>query len=292
VALLFIFIARIIDEVKDESEVEIMKRFPLIICVFLLFISGCINDQNKTNDKESIKKEDKISEVIKEAHLPKDMTITAIGDSLTQGVGDSTNSGGYLSYLSDELESLDSIKSVKVNNYGVRGNRSDQIVERLQTPEIQESIKKSDLVFVTVGGNDVMKVFKGNISNLNMESFNEEQPKFEIRLIRLLSQIRSLQPNVGIVLMGIYNPFLALFPEVTELNQIVQNWNGIEQRAIARVEPSLFIPINDLFIDENENIFYKDHFHPNDNGYKKISDRVYQRTILHLDSLTDNRFKQ
>ncbi len=268
-----------------------MKRLPLIFCVFLLFISGCSSSQTKSNENQSTKKQNKSSEVLKMPDLPKDLTITAIGDSLTQGVGDSTKSGGYLSYLSNKLELLESVKSVKVYNYGVRGNRSDQIVERLQTPEIQESIKKSDLVFLTVGGNDVMKVFKGNISNLNMESFNEEQPKFEIRLSKLLSQIRSLQPNAGIVLMGIYNPFLALFPEVTELNQIVQNWNLIEQRAIARVQPSLFVSINDLFADETQNIFYKDHFHPNDAGYKKMADRVYQETILHLDSLTANRFK-
>src|SRR5690625_3756985 len=83
--------------------------------------------------------------------LKSDVDIVAIGDSLTQGVGDQTKKGGYIGIL-DETINHDK-KVVAIENYGKAGNRTDQLLKRLDEPEIVSSIKKSEIILITIGAN-------------------------------------------------------------------------------------------------------------------------------------------
>lgn len=66
----------------------------------------------------------------------------AIGDSLTEGVGDSTNQGGFIPLLSKDLESHYHV-TVNAQNYGISGNTSQQIVKRMQNDEaLKSDLKK------------------------------------------------------------------------------------------------------------------------------------------------------
>ena len=75
----------------------------------------------------------KIAEKIKSIKNEK-VTYVAIGDSLTQGVGDSSNQGGFVPVLSQALES-DFDWQVTSRNYGIAGNTSNQILKRVQEKE-------------------------------------------------------------------------------------------------------------------------------------------------------------
>lgn len=55
----------------------------------------------------------------------------AIGDSLTKGVGDSTNQGGFVPLLAQSLTNETDLE-FKAINYGVSGNTSGQILLRMQ----------------------------------------------------------------------------------------------------------------------------------------------------------------
>ncbi|WP_249927521.1 GDSL-type esterase/lipase family protein, partial [Heyndrickxia sporothermodurans] len=140
--------------------------------------------------------------------VPKDLTIVSVGDSLTQGIGDSTNKGGYIPYLAKDLETMRMIKKVNFQNFGVRGNRTDQLLKRLQQKELGASISKADLVIITIGGNDIMKVFKDNFSELEMSKFNQALIGYKQRLNNIIKTIRKKNPHAGIVLIGLYNPFI------------------------------------------------------------------------------------
>ena len=52
------------------------------------------------------------------------------------------------------------LKTFDADNLAKRGRRSDQLIEQLEEPEIQASVKKADLIYLTIGGNDIMKVVK------------------------------------------------------------------------------------------------------------------------------------
>lgn len=234
-------------------------------------------DQPKTNQFKEM-----ITDTVKSAvdFFKSDIYITAIGDSLTQGVGDPTKQGGYIGILDRTINHSKQV--VEFNNLGKSGNRSDQLLKRLESPEVINAIAQSNAVLITIGANDVMLVVKENITNLVYSKFVKEREKFEIRLNDILETIVGINADTDIYILGFYNPFEKYFPEVKELDDIVNDWNETGEIVTSRYENATFIPIKDLFDDADEELFADDHFHPNLNGYRLMADRV-------LDYLTEEK---
>lgn len=220
-----------------------------------------------------------ITDTVKSAvdFFKKDIYITAIGDSLTKGVGDSTNQGGYIGILDKTINHTDKI--VEFNNFGKSGNRTDQLLKRLENPEVIDSIAKSDIVLVTIGANDIMLVVKENITNLVYTKFVDERNQFEGRLDEIIESIENINLNTHIYILGFYNPFQKYFPEVEELNEIVDDWNETGQLVTNEHENATFVPIKDLFDHAEIELFADDHFHPNKSGYQLMAERVLDYLI-------------
>ncbi|WP_237218865.1 GDSL-type esterase/lipase family protein, partial [Rothia nasimurium] len=88
----------------------------------------------------------------------------AIGDSLTEGVGDTTGQGGFVPLLAQDLANQLSVDVVDAN-YGIAGNTSNQILKRMKSDKkLQADLKRADLMTLTVGGNDLRKVIMNNIT--------------------------------------------------------------------------------------------------------------------------------
>lgn len=97
----------------------------------------------------------------------------ALGDSLTQGVGDATNQGGFVPLVAQSLTNDEGVL-VEAQNFGVAGNTSNQILKRMkETSEISDALEKADLMTLTVGGNDLRKVILDNITNLKISTFKK-----------------------------------------------------------------------------------------------------------------------
>ncbi|EDL66014.1 hypothetical protein BSG1_01640 [Bacillus sp. SG-1] len=269
----------------------LMKNMLFSLFLIMLLISGCSGSGIISHQKVThtlIQKEQPPVDFI-----PKTINIVSVGDSLTQGVGDSTKSGGYVPYLEESLEDLSAVKDAQFSNFGVKGNRTDQLLKRLKNEDIKGAIEGSDLVFITIGGNDVMKVFKENIYDLNLAVFNDEMLKYRDRLREIMSLIRSYNPETGIVLIGIYNPFNTWFSEIKEVDEIILNWNRLSEDVLARYERTAFITINDIFIEGKESLlFEEDYFHPNDQGYELMAERMFEELTERetLAELTQNEF--
>ena len=52
------------------------------------------------------------------------------------------------------------MQNVRTENLGKRGNRTDQLLARLNQPGVAAEVSRADIVFLTIGGNDVMKVVR------------------------------------------------------------------------------------------------------------------------------------
>lgn len=204
----------------------------------------------------------------------RELKIVAIGDSLTRGIGDETNSGGYVGILERSLNQERKVASFE--NLGVPGNRSDHLLNRLGYQEVQEKIADADIVLITIGANDIMQVAKENILNLAIDDFIEERDEYEIRLEQILDAMREFNGDAEIYLLGIYNPFEKYFQEIEELNQIVEAWNETGMELIGERENMTFIPIIDLFSGNLDPIFADDNFHPNYEGYYLMAERVLE----------------
>ena len=276
------------------KESELLRSFAGFFLLFLLFVGLLIFIIPSSHQSSKIS--DKIRSVKKEK-----VTYVAIGDSLTQGVGDSSNQGGFVPVLSQALES-DFNWQVTPRNYGIAGNTSNQILKRMQEKkDIKRDLKKAKLMTLTVGGNDVIHVIMDNITNLNVNIFSKDAVDYQKRLRQIIELARKENKTLPIYITGIYNPFYLNFPEMTEMQTIVDNWNQSTEEVCKKYDNVYFVPVNDLLykgIDGkggvtssddssqstkssqdslNDALFEEDHFHPNNTGYQIMSDAILKR---------------
>ena len=208
--------------------------------------------------------------------FPAEIDVVSLGDSLTQGIGDSSDQGGYIPYLVSYLEQNKGIKKADFTNYGVRGNRTTDLLARLNEPALIEDLQSADAIIITIGGNDIMKVVKDQFTNLTLKDFYVEGNNYKERLKEIFSIIRQHNKQAEIYFVGLYNPFGKWMTSFQELDTIMDNWNRISKSIISDDPNAYFIQIADAFSNTDENLLYQeDYFHPNDRGYEIIASRIY-----------------
>ncbi|MGF2615774.1 SGNH/GDSL hydrolase family protein [Rossellomorea aquimaris] len=236
------------------------------------------------DDEESAEKPSSITEEIKEnvrgvlkgviRLFNKDMKVVSIGDSLTQGVGDETGNGGYVGILNNTFQENEI--NIKIDNFGKRGNRTDQLLKRLEEKEVADSIAQADVVLITIGANDIMKIVKSNLIDLKMETFEKEKRGYRERLKKIFNKVNEYNPDAQIYLIGFYNPFEGYFGNISELEMVMKSWNAAGKSVTEEFENVNYIPTADLFQDSTLELLADDYFHPNINGYKLIAKRVLE----------------
>lgn len=222
-------------------------------------------------------------------------TYVAIGDSLTQGVGDTTNQGGFVPLLAQSLTNETDFE-VKAINYGVSGNTSAQILSRMQEKkEIGKDLKQARLMTLTVGGNDLRKAVLEDTSNLDLDRFDKPAKRYVKNLKQIIDLARKDNPDLPIYVVGIYNPLYLNFPDLTDLQTVVDQWNQRTEQTLAAYKDVYFVPVNDLLykgIDgksgvteweqgketvTNDALYDEDSFHPNNTGYEIMKEAVLER---------------
>ena len=223
------------------------------------------------------------------------VTYVAIGDSLTKGVGDSTNQGGFVPLLAQSLTNETGLE-FKAINYGVSGNTSGQILSRMQEKkEIRKDLKQAQLLTITVGGNDLRKAILEDTSNLDLDRFEKASKTYEKNLKQIIELARKDNPDLPIYVVGIYNPLYLNFPDLTELQTLVDQWNQRTEETLSAYQGVYFVPINDLLykgIDgksgvteselgketvTNDALYDEDSFHPNNTGYEIMKEAVLEK---------------
>ncbi|WP_027409767.1 SGNH/GDSL hydrolase family protein [Anoxybacillus tepidamans] len=208
--------------------------------------------------------------------VPKDLNILAMGDSLTEGVGDGDHNGGYVSDVKEKLLSYKGIRSVNVTNLGKRGLRISQLNDMIR--ENEQAVQEADVILITIGGNDVMKIVRSHLFDLTYSLFEKKQKVFAIKLHELIGTLRSLNPHATIVLIGLYNPFSSPLQAIPEIDKVIDFWNGGSKEVLRQYDHTVFVEIKDLF-DNRDDLLYSDQFHPNEQGYQLIAERVYQQLL-------------
>ena len=222
-------------------------------------------------------------------------TYVAIGDSLTQGVGDTTNQGGFVPLLAQSLTNETDFE-VKAINYGASGNTSSQILSRMQEKkEIGKDLKQARLMTLTVGGNDLRKAVLEDTSNLDLDRFDKPAKRYVKNLKQIIDLARKDNPDLPIYVVGIYNPLYLKFPDLTDLQPVVDQWNQRTEQTLAAYKDVYFVPVNDLLykgIDgksgvteweqgketvTNDALYDEDSFHPNNTGYEIMKEAVLER---------------
>lgn len=221
---------------------------------------------------------DKIQQTIRSL-FRRDVQVVAIGDSLTQGVGDETSNGGFVGILDERLNNPEN-PVVHFTNLGKRGNRTDQLIKRLEEgEEVIEAISDADIILVTIGANDIMQIFQNNITKLTLDKFEEGRITYFLRLQEIYDRMTALNTKANIYFIGFYNPYHQYFPEVMELNTIIGNWNNEIYRFTSTVDRATFVPVKDVFDNATFHFLSDDNFHPNYRGYELFANRIIDYLI-------------
>ncbi|KRM11546.1 SGNH/GDSL hydrolase family protein [Paucilactobacillus suebicus] len=186
----------------------------------------------------------------KQITFKKSVNLVAMGDSLTQGVGDQDKNGGYVGIIKPEIEKKYNT-TVHASNFGVAGDRSDQILSRLNKEKnFQNKLKSADVIVMTVGGNDLLQSLQKNLFLTSKTKFtknmSEASQKYSTKLDKLFKTVRKYNPNAPIFLFSVYNPFYVYFANVNTITQSVVAWNSDTQKALSNYGPAYFVNINNL----------------------------------------------
>jgi lysophospholipase L1-like esterase len=200
-----------------------------------------------------------------------DITLLALGDSLTRGTGDETGQG-YVGIVTEQLKKELDPGEVTVYNLGINGQNSSQLLQQLGQKNISRQVKEADVILMTIGGNDL---FQGGdvLLDFNLEKIVKTQKQYVTNLEQIFTTIREQNTEATLFILGLYNPFIDLeHNDVT--NNIVREWNYSTENVAGKFEKVVFVPTFDLFQLSVNDYLYSDHFHPNQAGYGLISNRL------------------
>lgn len=152
----------------------------------------------------------------------------ALGDSLVAGYGALPVTQGYVYRLYRE-EVFDKIPHTLFSNAGVPGVTSKQVLDH-QVPQAIEAFRPS-VITITVGGNDLLRILKGENPNLVLG-------EFQANFARILGTLRTALPNTRIYVSNLYT-----IPQIAGANEIVPVFNQI----VAGVAATYNVPVADIY---------------------------------------------
>lgn len=184
--------------------------------------------------------------------VKKKIHLVAVGDSLTYGQGDQKNNGGYVGLIKPKLEKKYH-NTVTTVNYGVSGDRSDQILKRInEQSAIRKNLKNADVIVMTVGGNDLMQNLQKDLMVNSSQKFNQDininkaGVTYQKKLRRLFTAVRQQNKRAPIFVFSIYNPVYVYFPQVDSINSAILKWNRLTKTTLTNYRPAYFVDINHL----------------------------------------------
>ncbi|SDC42541.1 Lysophospholipase L1 [Paenibacillus sp. UNCCL117] len=107
----------------------------------------------------------------------------------------------------------------------------------------------------------------------NPQAAADRIPEAAKRLGELFDKISRANPDARVLYIGLYHPFLDMDPDRAGA-PIVQRWNTEAFNIASRYPNITFVPTYDLFALQGTRFLYTDHFHPNQQGYERIAERI------------------
>ncbi|WP_238652948.1 GDSL-type esterase/lipase family protein [Paenibacillus piscarius] len=112
--------------------------------------------------------------------------------------------------------------------------------------------------------------------DLTPESLLSALPQASERLGQILKTVSEVNPQARIFYVGLYNPFGDIPDLLVPGNQAVTEWNNAAMDIINTHSNMTLVPTFDLFNGHLDKYLSSDHFHPNGDGYQRMSERIVQ----------------
>jgi lysophospholipase L1-like esterase len=201
----------------------------------------------------------------------KTLHLVALGDSLTHGLGDASGRG-YVGDVSEQYRQIG--YTVIQSNLGIDGLTSNGLLNAMKQSSVQNLLQSANVILISIGGNDLNGA--AGLPLIDSQRIATAEAKFSTNITTILSAIRSVNGTAPIALVGLYNPYSGVSSAAHQTNAIVQSWVVREEQITATFPQTVVVQTFDLFQLNPSQFLYVDHFHPNQAGYQRIADRVWQ----------------
>jgi lysophospholipase L1-like esterase len=196
--------------------------------------------------------------------------ILIVGDSVARGYG--TNIGGVQKKLKEELSKH--FEDIQVTNKGVDGLTSKGLIEKLETEEFIEAIKKANIIIINVGGNDLLVPFKEGGAKQTIKDFRKVRTGFGKNIRMIIKTINNLNPEVIIVMNNLYNSMDKQYSYYGLSNLLIGYWNSS-----AEIQGIIRVKTNSM---KREKGYWIDLIHPDDNGYEEMGELIYNTLTKYI----------
>nr|WP_276208356.1 GDSL-type esterase/lipase family protein [Fictibacillus barbaricus] len=200
--------------------------------------------------------------------------IVALGDSLTYGVGDPSKTG-YIGIVRRNIQQQTG-RNVIVNNFGISGQRSDQLLRQLDNGVVIKALKQADHIFVFIGTNDFRHAAGWNFRQLPQQPLLLGKEKLRNNLSKTLTVVRENNSFAPVYVLGLYNPYFGeeYDPAAPES---IKSWNQVIIEASRESTLTKYISTYELYEDVEKEMYFADSLHPNRRGYNKLGNWVYNQ---------------
>lgn len=196
--------------------------------------------------------------------------IVIMGDSIAKGTGDEKGKG-FSGYLPDYMKNQ-TPKEIFVENIGTVGLKSAGLLEQLQNEKLDPLLSSSDIVLLSIGGNDIRSLQYMN-DTTKEDKFKDTEDNYLKNLKEILRIIRKNSANTYIIFVGLYNPY-ERSTSSNEDTKLTNTWNYDTQQIIEANAKMVFVPTFDIFKFNLNRFIAPDGLHPNSLGYQAIADRI------------------
>ncbi len=194
-----------------------------------------------------------------------------LGDSIAYGSGLGNPTDACYGKIVADTNSYEYV------NHSVPGHTTSNLIARLGQPEVVESVKKADIISISIGGNDFLL---GNLMQLIFNAMvlkdyaplNNIAAKFYENFSTIVDIINEHNPDAVILMQTLYNPQSGY---LREPYQMAADRLNAEIRRFAEENPGeiIIVDVGTALGDDPAN-FASDDIHPSSDGNMIIAQEV------------------
>ncbi|WP_187128438.1 GDSL-type esterase/lipase family protein [Brevibacillus massiliensis] len=198
---------------------------------------------------------------------------TAIGDSITVGIGALFNYGFAYQYRDALKKDLQA--RIVFQNAGKSGITSRELLQLLRKKtELQKAVASAQVITCSIGGNDLLQASNHFFTRSQEAVFERAFQNFRNNLEDIHDAIKRIKSDASspymIRYLDLYNPF----PDMKFAVKWVKRFNGAFDGLIDK--QTAIAPVYAAFLGQETHLLFLDHKHPNMEGHRVIARAVQQ----------------
>lgn len=210
--------------------------------------------------------------------------MTVFGDSIASGYGLESQDSNYVNIFAENI-------GAKINNFAVNGYESKDLLELLKSEKNTNNIVSSNIIILSVGGNDILhnkEAFLNALKNSYLnggedfpEAVNKVYSDFSSNLRECITIIQQINPTASIIIQTVYNPFLnqGLKISIIDLGKLANKYidklnESIKTTCFGLTNVHVF-DITERMNDNNENFYNISEeldIHPSVQGHETLAE--------------------